>query len=155
MSVAKKTYTIGSVQQLIDLNGDTTNFDCTFNVTSHNKEHFEVLVVDQKTLDSGKDIEYRKVEGDISGNIIQDKDVYDNYYLILKCDKPCKVDVEITKKEIAAKPLPPPPQQQRQQATFQPPRKVVKTTKKRLVNVEIYNDRSCFDRRSVFVILFL
>jgi hypothetical protein len=107
MSVTKKTYTIGSVQQLIDLNGDTTNFDCLFNVTSRGKEEFEVLVIDQKTLDSGKKIEYRKAKESISGNITQDKDIHDHYYLILKSDKPCEVDVEITKTKIDAKYVPP------------------------------------------------
>ena len=103
MSVTKKIYTIGSVQQLIDLNGDTTNFEISFKVVSENSETFEVLVVDQKTLDKSENIQYRTVKGDISGNIIHDKNIYDNYYIILKSDKPCNVEVEITKTEIPFK----------------------------------------------------
>ena len=39
-------------QQLVDLNGDTTNFDLTFNAASSDGSDFDVVVVDQATLDS-------------------------------------------------------------------------------------------------------
>jgi hypothetical protein len=60
-------------------NGDTTNFDLTFTVVTHDKSPFEALVVDQKTLDSGKDIEFKKADGTISGNIVTDNGNYQNY----------------------------------------------------------------------------
>lgn len=98
---SKKTYSVSNVKQLIDLNGDSTNFDITFKVRSHNKEPFHLLVVDQTTLDNNPNLEYKKVDdGEITGSLNHTKDVYQNYFLILKADKPCNCDVEISKKEL-------------------------------------------------------
>ena len=109
MATNRQTYQIGKIKKLIDLNGETTNFDITFRVASRNKEPFEILVVDQTTLDSNPNLEYKKVEnGAISGNVIQDKNVYQNYFIILKSDNPCECDVEIVKKELPKTPPPPP-----------------------------------------------
>lgn len=95
----KQTHKVDKIKKLIDLNGDTTNFEINFRVTSNNP--FEILVVDQTTLDNSPNLEYKKVEnGQITGNVKNDKNVYQNYFLILKADKPCECVVEIDKKEI-------------------------------------------------------
>ena len=104
MEQTKKTYTLGKIRQLIDLNGDSTNFDLSFNVTCHDDTPFDVLVVDQDTLDN-QELEYKKTHKTISGNIVTDKNIgYQNYFLILKSEKQCTVDVELTKK-ILPKPI--------------------------------------------------
>jgi hypothetical protein len=100
MSLIKKTYTLNKMKQLVDLNGDTTNFNLTFTATTKDGSNFDALVVDQTTLDSTPSLEYKKAKGTISGNIISDKNVYQNYFLLLKSDKPCECDVTIEKKEI-------------------------------------------------------
>jgi len=101
MSVTKKTYSVGKIKQLIDLNGESTNFDAQFRIVSKNKEPFDILVVDQTTLDNNPNLEYKKADnGEISGNIVHDKNVYQNYFIILKADQPCECEVEITKKEL-------------------------------------------------------
>ncbi len=101
MSV-KKTYSLSSTQQLIDLNGQTTNFDLSFAVTSKGKQPFDLIVVDQSTLDNNPNLEFKRAnEGSMSGNIISDKNVYQNYFLCLKSDTPCEVEVSIDKKEIS------------------------------------------------------
>lgn len=98
-------YKINKIKQLIDINGDSTNFDATFTAISLDGTEFDVLVVDQTTLDNSEDLQYKKAEaGKMSGNIVADKNVYQNYFLILKSDKPCDVNVEINKKEIAPNP---------------------------------------------------
>lgn len=100
MSV-KKNYTLTSRQQLVDLNGDTTNFDLSFIVTSIDGSPFNLIVVDQNTLDNNPNLDYKHVDsGTISGNIISDKNIYENYYLCLKSDKNCEVEITIDKKEI-------------------------------------------------------
>ena len=92
---------LNKTPQLVDLNGDTTNFDITFTVTSKNKEPFYLVVVDQKTLDVNPNFSFRKAdEGQLSGNIVSDKNVYQNYFLCLKADEDCEVNIEIIKKEI-------------------------------------------------------
>jgi len=101
MTTVQNTYTLNKIKQLVDLNGDTTNFDITFKVNSKNGEPFDIVVVDQTTLDNSPELQYKNAsKGIMSGNLIQDKNVYQNYFLVLKADQPCEVDVEITKKEI-------------------------------------------------------
>lgn len=108
MATNRQTHQVSKIKKLIDLNGETTNFDITFRVASRNKEPFDLLVVDQTTLDNTPKMEYKKVEnGVISGNIVHDKNVYQNYFLILRADNPCECDVEIVKKELPKTPTQP------------------------------------------------
>ena len=100
-----KTYDVNKVKQLIDLNGDSVNFDMTFKVTCHDDKPFKMLVVDQTTLDNNSDnLQYKEVTNSLSGNILADKNVYQNYFLILKSDKQCKVDVELHKRDLPITP---------------------------------------------------
>ena len=96
----KKSLTLSKTQQLVDLNEDLVNFELTFTVTSHTKKPFNMIVVDQSTLDNNPNLEFKNVDHTISGDIISDKNIYQNYFLCLKADTPCDVDVEIEKKEI-------------------------------------------------------
>lgn len=95
----QKDYNIGKIKQLIDINGDITNFDCTFNVISKDGSDFEAVVIDQTTLDNTNPI-YQKAPGTISGNILADKNIYQNYFLLLKSDNNCECSVTIDLKEI-------------------------------------------------------
>lgn len=107
----KKTYTLGKIKQLIDLNGDSKNFDLTFKVTCNDDTPYHVLVVDQTTLDNNPNLEYKKTIGSISGNILADKNIYQNYFLILKSDKVCDVEVEVEKNDLPLTPNIPDAQQ--------------------------------------------
>ena len=104
MAQTKQTYQLSKIKQLIDLNGDSTNFDLTFKVTCKDSTPFNLLVVDQTTLDNTPNLQYKEVVGTISGNIVADKNVYQNYFLILKSQSPCSVDVELTKKVLPKTP---------------------------------------------------
>lgn len=95
-----KTYNLTPMKQLIDLNGDVTNFDLTFTATTKDGSPFDILVVDQTTLDSNPVLDYKKAVGTMSGNIVADKGVYQNYFLILRADNPCECDITIDIKEI-------------------------------------------------------
>ena len=96
-----KTYSVSKVKQLIDLNGDSVNFEVSFKVSSHNKEPFEILVVDQATLDSDPNLQYKSVtNGVISGKVRKDKNIYQNHFIILKSNNPCECDVEIQMTEL-------------------------------------------------------
>lgn len=98
---SKKIYTLSNIRTLIDLNGDSINFEATFNIVSKNKEPFYVLVIDQTTLDNNPNHEYKIADkGQISGTITQDKNVYQNFFILLKADKPCECEVEISKKDL-------------------------------------------------------
>ena len=99
MSVTK-TYSLNKQRQLVDLNGATTNFDLTWTVTSKDSSAFDVVVVDQATLDNNQNFQYKQANGSLSGNIISDQNVYQNYFLMHRAVKPTNVDVTINKKEI-------------------------------------------------------
>ena len=103
----KKTYRLGKIKQLIDLNGDSINFDLTFKVIAKDPSiPFNVLVVDQNTLDNTPELQYKKVDnGSITGKITADKNMYQNYFLILKSEIPCDVDVELIKKNLPKTPI--------------------------------------------------
>jgi hypothetical protein len=110
MSNSKQTVQVNKIKQLIDLNGDKTNFDLSFQVRSSNNEPFDALVVSQTQLDSGADLDYKNVtNGFISGNIVSDKNVYQNYFLLLKSNNPVQCEVELSIKEIQPVLVQPPP----------------------------------------------
>jgi hypothetical protein len=107
------TYSLTRTRQLIDLNGDVKNFSLSFSVVSKDGGDFDALVVDQTTLDNTAKLDYKKtVNGTIGGEIRSDKDVYQNYYLILKSDEKRDVDVNIEITEIEPLPRDEPAQQQ-------------------------------------------
>jgi hypothetical protein len=106
MPTKKHTITCNQIKQLIDLNGDLTNFELTFKASSQGNEPFDALVVDQATLDGDQELPYKKADtGSISGSITADKNMYQNYFLILKSDKPCQIVCDIDIKEIPPAPV--------------------------------------------------
>jgi len=106
-------YNVGPIRQLIDLNGDQTNFMLEFAVESDNKEPFDIIVLDQTTLDTQEPLNYKEVkEGFISGKIVADKNTYQNYYMVLKASKPTQCKVSLNFKPLPKTVAPPPPQQQ-------------------------------------------
>jgi hypothetical protein len=102
MNTTNQTYKIAEQRQLIDLNGDMTNFDLTFTATSKDNKTFNIIVVDQDTIDSNEiaNMQYKTASGSISGNIVADKNIYKAYYLCLKADPECEVDIKIEKRVI-------------------------------------------------------
>ena len=109
--MSKNTYTLTPQNQLIDLNGELVNFDLTFSAISKDGTPFKAVVIDQQTLDTNPELQHNIAEnGSIGGNIVYDKNVPQNLFLILKIhEKPCEVEVTIDKKEIPAN-IPPPVQ---------------------------------------------
>ncbi len=111
-----KTYSISNKIQLIDLNHDMINFRVEFLLSSSNP--FYALIIDQHTLDNTEiqNIEFRRVETSLSGEVVSDKNIYQNYYIILKSEQPTDVNIQLH-----TTPLPdfiPPPEHPIQQ---QPP----------------------------------
>jgi hypothetical protein len=90
-----KTITLGEQRQLIELNSDLKepNFDLTFKVTATKGESFDIVVVDQKTLDTNPNLNFKRVNGTISGNIIADQNIEQSYLLCLKAPEPCEVNI--------------------------------------------------------------
>ena len=97
----QQTHYIDNYRKLIELNGNLTNFECSFNVTSSGNTPFSALVADQNSLDTNPNMPYKQAtDGQISGTITQDKNVYQPYYLVLKTDTPGEVTINLNVKEI-------------------------------------------------------
>jgi hypothetical protein len=97
-----KKYNISSIKQLVDLNGRVVNFHLTFTVKSLTNEPFDALVVTQEMLDSNAPLNYQRAEGEISGQIKNDNNIYNSYFLCLKSDKVQEVEVKTTMEEVPA-----------------------------------------------------
>ena len=99
---SKEVISIGKTKRLIDLNKSYTNFKLTFNVVSESQDEFFLAVIDQKSLDevADSDIEYKPVTGSLSGSVVSDKNIYQNYFLILKSENPMNVTVQIDIEEL-------------------------------------------------------
>jgi hypothetical protein len=95
------TYNIGKMKKLIDLNSDLVNFEIKFTIKTKNKEPFYMCIIDQSTLDSTPQLDYKKIEeGEISGTIKNDKNVHQIFVLILKADQDCECQINLDKKEL-------------------------------------------------------
>ena len=97
-----KDYDINSLNTLVDLNQDYTTFSANFKISPHDKEQeYQVAVVDQTHIDN-QEIEFKTVKGDISANVVWDKNEYKNHYVALKSKNDMKINVEIEIEEIPA-----------------------------------------------------
>lgn len=97
-------YIINNVQQLFELNKSLTNFSSKFYVQSITNEPFYGIITNQKNLDSGNKLEYKFAEtGIFSGEIIQDNNINDHWYLVLKSSSPNKVTINIDTKPVNPK----------------------------------------------------
>jgi len=94
-----KTYKVNDIRQLIDLNGESVNFNLKFNISSHSNCTYQLTVVSQEDIDNG-DIKFKDVKGSISGELSNTNNKYQNFYLILKSNEECMIDVNIEKTEL-------------------------------------------------------
>ena len=124
MPITKKTYKIGKLQQLIDLNQDSTNFKAEFKVAAKDQDKiFNVLIANQSQLDDPNiiNLEFKEAKGQIGGSIMADKNIFQNYFVILKSNDDQEVDLEITLEPLPDNiPQPPNPNTQVQQLPSPP-----------------------------------
>jgi hypothetical protein len=97
MNPTTTKYEISKVKKLIDINGDIVNFKTRFRVESPTGNPVDVLVVSQSVLDTtdSSQLEYKTVVDKLEGEIVMDKNVYQNYFLILKANAPTEVLVTL------------------------------------------------------------
>jgi hypothetical protein len=92
--MSKDTINVNHIMRLVELNkNNEINFELEFTAKSKNNEPFQLLVVDQQTLDDNDNLQYQNVNGIINGNIRSDKNIYKKYLLALKSQNPCEVEV--------------------------------------------------------------
>ena len=97
-----KIYKVNKSTQLIDLNKDCVNFKLQFNTECVNEDgslnangEYYMLIVNQSQLDDPKfdSKSFKLVKGAMGGDIVADKNVYQNYFLLLKANKDCSIKV--------------------------------------------------------------
>ena len=86
-------YKIGKIKQLIYLNEKrtTSNFTLDFEITSIDSKPFQMIIVEQDTLDTLTDIEYKTVPVSVNGKIVSPTLKF--YVLIIKSDDICTIEV--------------------------------------------------------------
>jgi hypothetical protein len=101
-----KTYKIGKVMQLIELNvGENVKFDIDFYCKSVNGKDFQFRVLDQTMLDTKQIGDYQQTtDGEIGGNITSNEGDTRVYYLALKADELLDVNVSIVRKDVKESP---------------------------------------------------
>jgi len=134
---------LSNKRQLIDINEDATLFDIDVTVTADSKYEFQAAVVNQTQLDAG-DINYQVFSGNMGVKVKNDKNVYQNHFLVLKSEKPGNVEVTLMKNQPPPpfQPAPPPEIPEIFAPPIQQPLKVKKS-------------QSIFTMRTLFIILVL
>ena len=132
---------LSNKRQLIDINEDATLFDIDVTVTADSKYEFQAAVINQTQLDAG-DINYQVFSGNMGVKVKNDKNVYQNHFLVLKSDKPGNVEVTLMKNQPPTAYQPPPEMPE----IFTPPVQPIKAVKK---------PQSIFTMRTLFIILTL
>lgn len=101
----EKTVDITNIKQLIDINGELTNFKAHFVVSIVSGEKFKMAIADQTMLDEGGEPQYKEIDGSISGDMTNDKNTLGHFYIILKSDTPSRVNVKVDIQELPMKKL--------------------------------------------------
>ncbi len=98
--MSSQLYVIDKINKLIDINKDIPNFKVEFNVKSVNSEdEYYFSIENQTTLDNNSEPDWKhitvKQNGEISGDFTIDDEAFQNYFIILKADKPTEVNVNL------------------------------------------------------------
>lgn len=109
-----RTLSLKPQKQLIDLNEDLVLFDLVVSVKSKDAKEFDAVILTQTELDNQQDLQYKKFQGAMQARLVNDKNVYQNYFLCIKADKPQDVEIDIVQnpppEPIQEPPLIPPPE---------------------------------------------
>ena len=76
-----RTLSLKTQKQLIDLNEDLTLFDLVVSVKSKDSSEFDAVILTQTELDNQQDLQYKKFQGTMQARLVNDKNVYQNYFL--------------------------------------------------------------------------
>ncbi len=90
-----QVHEVGTIQKLVDLNQDHTDFSADIKVWSDDQnQEFMIGVADQTQIDNSE-IDYKTVKGGVEINIKNDDGVFRNHYVALKANSDIKLNVDI------------------------------------------------------------
>lgn len=118
--MSKKTYTLGPIQQLVDLSGTFVNFEAEFHAKTQDGSPFFFTVTTQERLDNGDDLQFHKAEGEIRDKITVNGNGGQHVWLVLKSDTESMCDIVVNTSEIKESNPPPPPLPPPQNQQLQP-----------------------------------
>jgi hypothetical protein len=104
MNFSKTLLLDNNQTQILDLNGDTTNFTIDFNIKGDSP--FEMCLTTQDMLDHGTPLDFKKIQTSIAASVRADTNEYKNYIIVVRSQNPNKVQADIEKKIIEPKPQP-------------------------------------------------
>jgi hypothetical protein len=92
--------TLDKVKQLVDINGDLTNFKAVVAVMPKSEELYEFAFVNQTIIDNAEDFSYTRQTGPFNHSFTINDDLYQNHFLCLRCPTPLDVDVKVMTEEL-------------------------------------------------------
>ncbi|HIB78602.1 MAG TPA: hypothetical protein EYO58_13575 [Flavobacteriales bacterium] len=141
------TITLASQKQLVDLNEDRTVFDIEVSVIAEDTaSKFEAVIINQTELDNG-DINYQIHQGGMEARLVNNKNIYQNYFLCIRGEKGKKVNVTIKYN--------PDPQIAQEESFIQPREEEIPPLVKPpvLKRKSKKQESSIFSQRSLFIII--
>jgi hypothetical protein len=105
MTTRTETYNLSNSTEMVDINSDIENFIAKFHAKSRNGQDFKFIVIEETPKTD--ELEYNTtVNGEMEGEIKAEYNNYKNYFLLLKSDQPCEVDIVINIQKLDKKTLP-------------------------------------------------
>lgn len=96
MKITKVINLLPSQKQIIDINGDSVNFNIDLHINAN--APFDLCLTTQDQLDNNSPMEFKSfTEDGTSVTLHTDKDVFHNHIAIFQSTKPCIVNIEIDK----------------------------------------------------------
>lgn len=106
MSQTTKTLTLDKVRQLVDLNGELTNFVARFIITPKTDTPYEYTIASQTMLDNAESLNFLPAKGPVQKEFSIEEDLYQNHFLVLRSTAPHEVDVIIQREALPSKVIP-------------------------------------------------
>lgn len=103
MSQTTKTLTLDKVRQLVDLNGELTNFVARFIITPKTDAPYEYTIASQTMLDNSETLNFLPAKGPVQKEFSIEEDLYQNHFLVLKSNSPHEVDIIIQREALPSK----------------------------------------------------
>jgi uncharacterized membrane protein len=96
VKMQQQNYTLNKIKQIIDISNDATNFRVYLRVFSTSPtDVFQAIIIDQETLDSDNNIQFKEVTHEMSAELVWDKNIKKTYYLVLRSNESVNVTLEI------------------------------------------------------------
>jgi hypothetical protein len=96
-----KSLTLDKIKQLVDINGDMTNFKALIEINPADATaEYELAFVNQTILDNAEDFDYTSTRGPFRHAFTSSDDMYQNHFVCLRSTSPLDVNINVTVEEL-------------------------------------------------------